>query len=231
MKYEQRGYGKPYMRSLDEIEEQLPELQPNGVNKQEFKDGSEIKFEPVKLKESKELSDYIISIDDLSSDKTNVPSYEGNGDYQEVISLGNHPTTTYQFSLEAVKELSKVVGEPEYNSETLETLTRDAIRKDLVYVKQAGFKEERLFNHLGREVIELNPIKYILASYERGEDLTENDSFLEVQTNDPLPGDIICIDYLDLPTKKKLNNLEYGGSNHDFFEPIAHEWENEHYND
>ena len=229
MKYEQRAHGKPYRKSLDEIVEQLPELQLNGVYKTEFKSNSDIELGYVDLVGGRELSDNILLKDESLNGGTNVSINEGNGDYKEIISLEGNLPTTYYFSLEAIKELSKFIGEPGYISETLETLTIDAIKNDVVYVKQAGFKENRVKDNLGKEIIELKSIKFILASYENGEDLTEGDNSLEIYTNNPLPGDMICIDYLDLKTKKKINNLVNGGSTHDFFEPINHEWENEHY--
>ena len=263
MKYERKGSGKPSLNSLDEIKEQIQELEHDNNHPET---DSYIRFQ-----ERDELSDYPVLVEESIVEVKAVGE-----EYSEIMRGVEYPETKYLFSPSALKEISKLVGEPDYNSKSLESLTKQALYKEIVYLKKGGFKEKVVLDyymgyvagdsdadgltddmksnsgigsfdsnfdgkeiesrtdlpnsnyHLGNELTEIEPITCVLASHEDLERLVDTRGFLELCISFPLPGDTLSVGDLDLATQKKINNFEYGGTTHDFFEPTNHEWENEH---
>ena len=215
MKYGQRGHGKPFLNSLDEIKEQVQELEHDSYHQET---DSYVRFQ-----ERDELSDYSNLVE-----KPVVEMKIAREEYSEVMIGVEYPETKYIFSSLALKEVSKLAGEQDYDYKSLESLTKQALYEEIVYLKKGGFKEKIVLDHLGNKLTEIESITYVLAGHEDLEKLVDTNNLLELYTSFPLPGDTLAVGDLDLATQKKINNFEYGGTTHDFFEPTNHEWENEH---
>ena len=152
--------------------------------------------------------------------------------YNEIIKTDNLPNANYIATPSAIREIMGI--KREYGVYPLEKLIVDfdecqvsqKISEGRIYLISTF--SDSVVEGLGHEP---NMEKYILANYEDEDVLKDIKGFVEVKTNSPLETDIISICDLDKQTQKKINNLKYGGSTHDLWEPFDHAWEDEHARD
>ncbi|MBL7051239.1 hypothetical protein ISS04_03700 [Candidatus Woesearchaeota archaeon] len=169
---------------------------------------------------------------DSNEDDLNAKLNHCNEQYQEIINPGGLPNAVYYATPNAIREIMGF--KPEYGIYPLEDMVVEfdegQINKRImggeVYIFQGGL--EPSIETLSEEY---SVRKYLLANYEDKKDLDAIKNFVEVNVDSPLRTDSVMVSDLDEKTRKKINNLEYGGSNHDPWEPIEHAWEDDHARD